>query len=144
MTTKELTGCFQPNEVLYVCREEIPIYTYIPELDCEAIPQLLKFQVTVNTDFFKLSETCWISLHMSNQWLFVTPQTETFTIFYPQETTILTLQKDGKLTLRAGCKGYSSYVTLYAVSTLTTNVTNDYVPSAPVDFDCCFQNLKKM
>jgi hypothetical protein len=28
MSTNELTGCFQPNEFMYVCREEIPIYTY--------------------------------------------------------------------------------------------------------------------
>jgi hypothetical protein len=28
------------------------------------------------------------------------------------------------------------------MSTLTTNLTNDYVPSAPVNFDRCFENLK--
>jgi hypothetical protein len=33
-------------------------------------------------------------------------------------------------------------VTLYATSTLVTNVTNDYVPTTPTDFDCCFENLK--
>jgi hypothetical protein len=36
MTMNELTGCFQPNEITYVCREEIPIYTYVPDMDCEA------------------------------------------------------------------------------------------------------------
>jgi hypothetical protein len=36
MSTNELTGCFHPNEFLYVCREEIPIYTYVPEQDCES------------------------------------------------------------------------------------------------------------
>lgn len=36
MTTNELTGFFQPNEFIYVCREEIPIYTNILEMDCKA------------------------------------------------------------------------------------------------------------
>jgi hypothetical protein len=52
------------------------------------------------------------------------------------------LEKEGKLTLNSGCKGYSSYVTLYAVSTSIKNVTNDYVPSAPVIFDNCFEDMK--
>jgi hypothetical protein len=30
MRANELTGCFQPNEFNYVCREEIPVYTYVP------------------------------------------------------------------------------------------------------------------
>lgn len=55
MTTNELTGCFHPNEFLYVrvCREEIPIYTYVPEIDCEATllhPRRQESQTTVNTD----------------------------------------------------------------------------------------------
>jgi hypothetical protein len=61
---------------------------------------------------------------------------------FPQETTTLKLQKEGKLTIGRGCKGYSSYVTLYAISALTINQTNDYVPSAPVNFDCCFENMR--
>jgi hypothetical protein len=52
---------------------------------------------------------------MSNQWLFVTPQSETLTALCPQEATTLKLQKEGKLTLKPGRKRYSSYVTLYAV-----------------------------
>jgi hypothetical protein len=39
---------------------------------------------------------------------------------------------------------YSSHVTLYATSTVTTNLTEDYVPSAPLDFDCCFKNTLKI
>jgi hypothetical protein len=76
--------------------------------------------------------------------LFVTPQTETFTVLCSGETTTLKLQKEGKLTLKPGCKGYSSYVKLYALSTFYTNLTNDYVPSAPIDFDCCFEDLEKV
>jgi hypothetical protein len=36
MTANDLKGCFQPNEFLHVCTEETPIYTYVPEVDCEA------------------------------------------------------------------------------------------------------------
>lgn len=145
MTATELIRCFQPNEFVHICREEIPIYTYIPEVDCEATllhPSTVKIPNNCEFRFFKLSKTFWIPLHLSNQSLFVTPQVETFTDLCPQETTTLTLRKEGKLSLKPGCKGYTSYITLYAVSTLTTNVTSDYVPAAPVNFDCCFQDLK--
>jgi hypothetical protein len=47
------------------------------------------------------------------------------------------------LTLSPGCKGYSSYVTLYAISTLITNLTNDYIPSASINFEC-FENLESL
>jgi hypothetical protein len=144
ITTNELTGCFQPNEFTYVCREEISMYTYIPQMDCEATllhPSTTKIPNNCEYRFFKLSKTVWIPLHLSNQWLFVNPQTETFTILCPQETTTVEVQKEGKLTLKPGCKGYSSYVTLYAMSAIVTNLTNDYVPSAPIDFDCCFEDL---
>jgi hypothetical protein len=30
------------------------------------------------------------------------------------------------------------------MSTVYRNVTNDYVPSAPIDFDCCFEDLKQI
>jgi hypothetical protein len=83
MTANELTGCFELNEFKHVCREEIPISTYIPGIDCEAT--LLHLSTTKLPDNcerrnFKLSKTFWILLYMSNQWLFVTPEIETFTI----------------------------------------------------------------
>jgi hypothetical protein len=41
MTANELTGCFELNEFKHVCREEIPIYTYVPGIDCEATSRKL-------------------------------------------------------------------------------------------------------
>jgi hypothetical protein len=126
MTANELAGCFQPSEFLHVCREEIPIYTHTPDMDCEATlshSSTTKIPSNCEYRFLKLSKTFWIPLYMSNQWLYVTAQTETSTVLCPQETTTLKLQGKGKLTLKPGCKGYSSYVTLYAISTLSTNLT---------------------
>jgi hypothetical protein len=75
----------------------------------------------------------------------VTPQVETFTALCPQKTTTLKLYNEGKLTMKNGCKGYSSYVALYAISTsVVNNVTNDYVPWAPANFDYCFEDLKSV
>jgi hypothetical protein len=145
MTTNELANCFQPNYMTYVCKEEISIYTYVPEADCEATllhPSTVKAPDICEYRLFTLSNTLWIPLHMSIEWLFVTPQVETFTVLCAQGTTTLKLQKEGKLSLRDGCKGYSSHVTLYAISTIETNVTNDYVPSATINFDNCFEDLK--
>jgi hypothetical protein len=142
MTTNELTGCFQPNELMYVCEEGIPIYTYVPEVDCEATlfhPSTVEVPDSCEYRFFRLSNTFWISLHLSNQWLFVTPKTETFTTLCQQETTSVRLQGKGKLTLKNGCKGYSSQIKLYALSAITVNTTSDYVPSAPVNFEDCLK-----
>jgi hypothetical protein len=50
------------------------------------------------------------------------------------------LQGEGKLTLKTGCKGYSSQVTLYALSTIKVNATSDYVPSVPVNFEECIKD----
>jgi hypothetical protein len=39
---------------------------------------------------------------MSNQWLFIAPQGETFTALCPQKTSTLKLNGEGKLTLNDG------------------------------------------
>jgi hypothetical protein len=36
MSINELNECFQPNEYLHVCKEEIPIYSYVSDVDCES------------------------------------------------------------------------------------------------------------
>jgi hypothetical protein len=81
---------------------------------------------------------------MNNQWLFVIPRVEYFTVLCPQEATTLKLYNEGKLTLKNCCKGYSSYVTLYSTSMITINVTSDYEPSAPINLDDCFENTKNV
>jgi hypothetical protein len=146
MTTSELTNCFELN-FSYVCKAEIPIYVYVPDMDCEATllhTSTTKLPKSCEHRIFKLSTTFWIPLHMSNQWLFVTPEMESFTILCPYETTTITLQKEGILSLKPGCKGYSAYVTLYAMSILTVNLTNDFIPTVPIDFDCCFDDIQEV
>jgi hypothetical protein len=69
-------------------------------MECEVTllhPSTTKIPSNCEHRFFKLSKTFWIPLYMSNQWLFVTPQTETFTVLCSQETTTIKLQKEGKL-----------------------------------------------
>jgi hypothetical protein len=75
---------------MHVCREEIHVYTYVPETDCEATllhPSMTKIPTNCEYRFLKLSTTCWIPLFMSKQCLFVAPQIETFTVLCPYETT---------------------------------------------------------
>jgi hypothetical protein len=97
MNTNELTGCFQPNEILYACRKEI----HIPERDCKVV-QLHPLSITIPSNFecrfFKFGSLCTWAVSGS----FVTPQTETIMALNPKETTTLKLQKEGKLTLRVG------------------------------------------
>ena len=56
----------------------------------------------------------------------------------------LTLQKRGKLYLPPRCKGYSTHSTLYALSTLKCNNSQDDVlPIASVDTDCCLTSAER-
>jgi hypothetical protein len=145
MSSNELNGCIQPNEYLHVCEEEIPIYSYVLVVDYEStLLHTSTTKVPSNCEYrmLKLSKTYWIPLHMFNEWLFVAPEPETFTVLCPHDTTNMKLRNTGKLTLSNECKGYSPYVTLYAMSSTTSNVPGDFVPSAPTNFECCFEDLK--
>jgi hypothetical protein len=76
---------------------------------------------------------------LDNQWLFVAPQNETFTVLCPYETTTVKLQKESKI----HPKTRVLYI-LYMTSIIITNLTEDYVPSVPVNFDCCFEDIGKI
>jgi hypothetical protein len=61
LTTNELTGCFEPSEFMHVCKEEeeIPNYTCVPKMDCEATllhPSITKMPSNCEYRFFKLSK----------------------------------------------------------------------------------------
>jgi hypothetical protein len=147
MSYPELQICLMPNELTYVCKEILPIFTYIPHEDCEAtlihpstisLPDHLCEQRLLN-----LNSTYWITLHLSNEWLFVTPTVEIFTILCGNDKFQLTLQNRGKLSLPPRCKGYSTHTTLYALSTLTHNNSEDVLPLAPDNIDCCLTSCEK-
>jgi hypothetical protein len=54
------------------------------------------------------------------------------------------LQGRGKLYLPPRLKGYSTHSTLYAISTIISNNSQDDVlPLAPVDLDCCLSLQEK-
>jgi hypothetical protein len=84
LTFVELQSCFMPNELTYVCKETLPLHTYIPNEDCEStlihpstvsIPKQLCEQRVLT-----LETTYWIPLHFSNEWLYVTPNDEIFSV----------------------------------------------------------------
>ena len=127
----ELQTCFKPNELTSVCKEVLPILTYVPHEDCEAtlihpstivVPNHLCEQRLLNLEF-----TYWIPLHLSNEWLYVTPDVEIFTVLCGNEKFQITLQSRGRLSLPPRCKGYSTHTTLYALSTLTHNNSKEDV-----------------
>jgi hypothetical protein len=83
-------------------------------------------------------------LHLSNEWLFVSPNKEIFTVICGTRTYQLTLQDRGKLYLPLRCKGYSAHRTLYALATITHNNTQeDVLPLASVDLDCCSSQYER-
>jgi hypothetical protein len=140
LSNNELTKCFQPNLMQKVCKEDIPILTYIPGNDCESTllhPSSQDIPLTCEIRVLKLTKTYWIPLSFSNQWLFVTPRPEKLSVICDDTTEQVEIKQKGKLTLQQQCKAYTTYVTLYAISTNIVNVSHDFVPTIPLDFDCC-------
>jgi hypothetical protein len=75
---------------------------------------------------------------MSNEWFYTSPKDEIFTVLCGNHKSQMKLQGRGKLYLPSRCKGYSTHSTLYAISTITRNNSQeDVLPLAPVDLDCC-------
>jgi hypothetical protein len=145
---QELQACFAPNELNHVCQETVPILTYIPSEDCEATlihPSTVSFPNKVcEQRLFKLESTYWVPLHMSNEWLFIAPNDEIFTVLCSSVKYQLTIQGRGKLYLPPRCKGYSTHSTLYALSSITqTNSKEDVLPLASVDLDCCLTEVEQ-
>jgi hypothetical protein len=81
---------------------------------------------------------------MSNEWLFISPKDEIFTVLCGPTKYHFTLQQRGKLYLPPRCKGYSAHATLYALSTIThNNSKDDILPLASVDLDCCLTEVER-
>jgi hypothetical protein len=103
MNYQDLQSCSKPNELNYVCQETVPIITYLPNEDCEATlihPSTVSFPTKVcEQGLLKLESTYWIPLHMSNEWLFITPKPEIFTVLCGSMKYQLTVQNRGKLYL---------------------------------------------
>jgi hypothetical protein len=148
MSYDELQACHLPNEFNYVCQENLPIHTYVPNEDCESTlihPSTVSLpdQVCVQ-GLLNLEHTYWVPLHMSNEWLYVAPRTEVFTVLCGSAKFQLKLQDRGKLYLPSRCKGYSTHNTLYALSTLSRNNSqDDILPLVPVNIDCCLTEHEK-
>ena len=108
MNYQELQACFKPNEFNYVCQEIVPILTYIPNEDCESTlihPSTVVIPTKVcEQGLLRIENPYWIPLHMSNEWLYVTPKSEVFTVLCGSVKFQLTLQKRGKLYLPPRCK----------------------------------------
>jgi hypothetical protein len=91
-----------------------------------------------------LDETYWIPLHFSNEWLFTAPTRELFTVLCGTDKFQLTIQNRGKLYLPPRCKGHSTHSTLYALSILICNTSQeDALPLASVDIHCCLTPFER-
>ena len=90
-----------------------------------------------DTRITKIRKTYWLPLLLSNQWLYVTPEPEKLSTICNENFNQINIQEIGKLTFQQGCKAYTSSVTLYAMTTITKNVSNGFFPKVPMDFGCC-------
>jgi hypothetical protein len=138
LSTNELDKCFQPNPIQKVWKENVPTLSYITGNDCESTlfhPSSQNIPLTCEVRLLKL-KTYWIPLSLSNQWLFVTPNPEKLSVIC-DVTKQVEIKQKGKLTLQQQRKDFTTYVTLYTVSTNIVNVSQDFVHTIPLDFDCC-------
>jgi hypothetical protein len=141
LSSEELSKCSQINIMHHVCKQDIPIVTYIPGSDCESTllhPSSQSIPPSCEVRIIKLTSTYWIPLFLSNEWLFVSPRPEKLSVICDDITKQVEIQQRGKLILNQQCKAYTAYVTLYALSIPTVNISHDFVPAIPIDFDCCF------
>ena len=139
---QELQACFMPNAFNYVCQEILPIPTHITNEDCKSTiihPSTISLpNQACEQGLLNLEYTYWIPLHLSNEWLYVAPKTEVFILVCGSVKFQLTLQNRGRLYLPPRYKGYSTHSTLYALSILVRNKSQEKVlPLSPVDLDCC-------
>jgi hypothetical protein len=71
MNYPELLACLMPNELSYVCKENIPIVSYVPNGDCESAlihPSTISILHKVcEQRMLTLEHTYWIPLHLSNE-----------------------------------------------------------------------------
>ena len=92
MSYPELSTCLMPNELSYVCKENIPIVTYVPNDECESTlihPSTISIPHKVCEQRMKtLEQTYWIPLHLCNEWLFTAPTRELFTVLCGTEISV--------------------------------------------------------
>ena len=80
----ELQASFMPNDLNYVCKENIPIFTHVPNDNSESTlihPSTISLPYNVcEQRILTLDQTYWIPLHFCNEWLFTTLTRELFTV----------------------------------------------------------------
>ena len=106
-------------------------------------PSSTKLPESCETRITKIGKTYWIPLHLSNQWLYVAPKPEKLSTICNENVNLINIQERCKLTLQQGFKAYTSNVTLYAMTTIKKNVSNDFLCTVPMDFECCLVFEKK-
>lgn len=139
LSDNELSKCMKPNLLNYICVEDVPINTYIDNSDCEAslihpniqiIPSVCEYRI------LPIKNLIWIKLHLSNDWLYVAPETQLFTTVCNSVTRSYRVQGRGILTLPSNCKGLTAHSVLYSSSQHFQNVSkDDIIPSISVDFE---------
>jgi hypothetical protein len=78
ISANELTRCLQPNALQSICKEDIPVFSYLPNGDCEMTlnhPSSTQTPESCDVRVIKLEKTYWIPLHMSKPMALCGPKT---------------------------------------------------------------------
>ena len=73
----------------------------------------------------------------SNEWIYSAPKVETVATVCSQKQLNLQIVNTGILKLKSDCTAYTNQVTLKASNEKEYNVTTDFLPTVPINFDCC-------
>lgn len=146
MTRETLKECFCVHELLHVCKANIPLFYYKDDLtDCEAAilhPSTETMPGSCDKRLVTLDKTYWIPLLFSNDWIFSAPKVEVVATVCEQKHANLRIENTGILKLKPGCTAYTNHVTLEAMKEKESNVTTDFLPTVPINFDCCIEAEK--
>lgn len=149
LNQRQIDQCKKAGLKYLVCIENVPINLFNTR-DCitglvHPSTQVYPEECINLEQYMMLSETIWIPLAQSNEWLYVTSQVDDITFVCDDEVKEkVKLYIRGKLVLPIQCKGITSVGMLFPIKHEVMNhSTTDIIPLVPMDIDCCLTKMEE-
>ncbi|XP_031348048.1 uncharacterized protein LOC116174295 [Photinus pyralis] len=144
ISENQFTKCKKFHSYNYLCKQQQPIYLAYRHEICEIklYRSISKVPSSCDKRITELENSIWTQLTLSNSWIYVIPKEESVTINCKNTNPFdIRLFGVGKISLRKGCKAYSSSAMLISHSIFSdSTIFLEYVPNVDLDFDCCEDN----
>jgi hypothetical protein len=142
---EELNKCKSAKRVSYICKQTRPLLNSHLRESC--VIKLLQPRVTIpkscDTRIVSIINPVWTKLEDRNEWIYFIPSRDSVTIVCAnKEPMEIVISGTGKLTIQAGCKGYTKTALLTTLSEIKINASEkggDLLSKVDAEFDCCDQ-----